>query len=328
MTDNASVAEMRRIRPWIAALLTFLGWGVGFYYARRTRMALLWAFAPVVVSLILGAAVLAYMLNFTHAPSVVGDVQPWMLDVANLGLTAIVAALAWRAAAKQREVVRASPVRLLGYLAIWLVPFALVLVPMSVRFFYMQPFRIPAGSMEPALHVGDFVLVSKSSYGYGPYSTAPLIGLIQRNENESRAPARGDIAIFRPTSEPERDFVKRVVGLPGDRIQMINGVLHINASPVQLEALGSTEVSSYDGATQIVQAYRETLPNGVSYTILDAGVTELDNTREYIVPPDHYFMMGDHRDNSADSRIFVGMVPIDSFVGRVDHIVRPSNDGN
>lgn len=317
MTAESEQPRIRRVRPWIAALLTFLGWGLGFYYARRSRSAVIWAFAPVMVGLVLALGVWAYFLRAEHLPSFFRDMQPWMMDAANLALTAVVAIFAWIAAARQREVPRASPVRLLGYLAIWLAPFLVMLVPMSVRFFYMQPFRVPAGSMEPTLHVGDFMLVSKASYGYGPYSTAPFLGLVQRDPNDVRAPQRGDVAVFRPVSEPDRDFVKRVIGLPGDRIQMIGGVLHINGVAVTLESLGAVMTDAGEG-----QSYRETLPNGVNYVVLDMGDTELDNTREFVVPEGNYFVMGDHRDNSADSRVtFVGFVPVENFIGRVDRIV-------
>jgi signal peptidase I len=236
--------------------------------------------------------------------------------------SAPVAVIAAMATAKRREVEKSSPLRLIGYLLIWLLPQLMSeALGMSARL-YMHPFRIPSGNMEPTLHVGDFVVVSKTSYGLGPYSTAPWVGLIQRDPADIRAPALGDIAVFRPPSEPDRDFVKRVVGLPGDRIQMIEGVLHINGAPVKLEPLAPVEiVTPYDGV-QYVPAYRETLPNGVSYVVLDMGVTELDNTRVFVVPDGHYFLMGDHRDNSDDSRRSVRFVPIENFVGRVDHIVR------
>lgn len=324
---NNAQADTRRVRPWIAALLTFLGWGLGFYYARRTRAALWWAFGSFALSLILGLTALIYLLTARSIPEIFSS-QPWILDVFNLALSSLVAIIAWTATSRRREVERASPVRLFGYLAIWLVPIlASLVVAMSLRFFYMQPFRIPSGNMEPTLHVGDFVVVSKSSYGYGPYSTAPFVGLIQRDPPSARAPERGDIAVFRPLHEPDRDFVKRIVGLPGDRIQMFDGVLHINGAPVRLEPLAPVEiVSPYDGV-QSVEAFRETLPNGVSYTVLDAGETELDNTREFVVPADRYFLMGDHRDNSDDSRRSVGYVPVENFVGRVDHIVRGGGGG-
>lgn len=325
---NNTQANTRHVRPWIAALLTFLGWGVGFYYARRTRAAIWWAVAGVVIGLLLGVGVLGYMLATHTAPVFISDpAGPLWLVAAGLATSGVVGAIAWVDTARRTEVERGSPLRLVGYLAIFLLPIlASETLSHGLRFFYVHPFRIPSGAMEPTLHVGDFVIVSKSSYGYGPYSTAPLVGLIQRDPASIRAPERGDIAVFRPRHEPDRDFVKRVVGLPGDHIQMVRGVLHINGAPVRLEPLAPVEiVSPYDGV-QSVEAFRETLPNGVSYTVLDAGETELDNTREFVVPAGNYFVMGDHRDNSDDSRRSVGYVPIENFIGRVDHIVR-SNGG-
>jgi signal peptidase I len=188
---------------------------------------------------------------------------------------------------------------------------------MVLRFTIAQPFRIPSGSMQPTLEVGDYIVVTKWSYGYGRYSFAPLEGLLPQGRLFGSQPHRGDVVVFRPTPEPDRDFIKRLVGLPGDRIQVIDGLLHINGQPVERESLGVVDFENEDGAIERLQAYRETLPEGVSFTVFDRGITELDNTREYVVPDGHYFMMGDDRDNSADSRVpgVVGFVPYDNLVG-------------
>lgn len=194
---------------------------------------------------------------------------------------------------------------------------------MVLRFTIAQPFRIPSGSMQPTLEVGDYIVVTKWSYGYGRYSFAPLEGLLPHGRLFASQPNRGDVVVFRPPPEPDRDFIKRLIGLPGDRIQVIDGVLHINGEAVQRESLGLVEFENEDGNIERLQAYRETLPNGASYTMFDRGVTELDNTRVYVVPEDHYFMMGDDRDNSADSRVpsVVGYVPYDNLVGPAQFIV-------
>ena len=194
---------------------------------------------------------------------------------------------------------------------------------MLLRFTIAQPFRIPSGSMQPTLEVGDYIVVTKWSYGYGRYSFAPLEGLLPHGRLFSHQPERGDVVVFRPPPEPDRDFIKRLIGLPGDRIQVVDGVLHINGQAVQRESLGVQDFANEDGVIERIQAYRETLPNGVSYTTFDRGVTELDNTRVYVVPEGHYFMMGDDRDNSADSRVpsVVGYVPFDNFVGPAQFIV-------
>jgi signal peptidase I len=196
------------------------------------------------------------------------------------------------------------------------------LMLLSVRFVALQPFRQPSGSMQPTHRVGCYFVVAKWSYGYSRYSFAPFHDLFPRGRWLARAPERGDVVVFRPAPEPDRDFVKRLIGLPGDRIQMIEGVLHINGEGVQREALGLMQIDS-DGMVERIPAFRETLPNGVSYVTLDRTPTsELDNTRVYVVPEGHYFMMGDDRDNSADSRVpsYVGYVPYDNLIGRVAHV--------
>ena len=123
--------------------------------------------------------------------------------------------------------------------------------------------------------------------------------------------------------EPDRDFIKRLIGLPGDRIQVIDGVLNINGVPVRREPAGSISFKDENGITESIPAFRETLPNGVTYTTFDRGQTELDNTRVFTVPPNNYFMMGDDRDNSADSRVpsVVGFVPYDNLVGPAQFVV-------
>ncbi len=196
---------------------------------------------------------------------------------------------------------------------------------MVLRFTIAQPFRIPSGSMQPTLAVGDYIVVTKWSYGYGRFSFAPLEGLLPHGRLFGSAPDRGDVVVFRPVPEPDRDFIKRVIGLPGDRIQMIDGALHINGEAVQRELLGMTdECPESNGMGRQVASYRETLPNGVSYLTCDKiERSELDNTRVYEVPEGHYFMMGDDRDNSADSRVpsVVGYVPYDNLVGPAQFVV-------
>jgi signal peptidase I len=224
----------------------------------------------------------------------------------------------------------ASPASTPAMAAFWenvrTILYALALA-MVLRFTIAQPFRIPSGSMQPTLQVGDYIVVTKWSYGYGRFSFAPLEGLLPHGRLFAHAPNRGDVIVFRPPPEPDRDFIKRLIGLPGDHIQMIDGVLHINGVAVQRERVGPTQdcpdsdapnSSEYSRPATI---YRETLPNGVSYLTCEKGMTELDNTREYVVPPDNYFMMGDDRDNSDDSRRLVGFVPSEYLVGPAQVIV-------
>lgn len=193
---------------------------------------------------------------------------------------------------------------------------------MILRFTIAQPFRIPSGSMQPTLEVGDYIVVTKWSYGYGRYSFAPLEGLLPQGRVFARRPERGDVVVFRPPPEPDRDFIKRVIGLPGDRIQVNEGVLYINGNAVERELLGPTaDCPGENGVATNAIAYRERLPNGVSYITCDRGVYELDNTRVFVVPENNYFMMGDDRDNSDDSRRSVGYVPFDNLVGPAQFVV-------
>jgi signal peptidase I len=158
--------------------------------------------------------------------------------------------------------------------------------------------------MIPTLLVGDYLFVSKTAYGYSKFSfpggIVPVEGRIWEG-----APKRGDVVVFRPPGEPETDFIKRVIGLPGDRVQMRNGILNINGEPVQRQRIEDF-VDPDDPLARPVPQYLETLPGGVTHPILEAegDLGTLDNTPVYVVPPDHYFMMGDNRDRSNDSRMW------------------------
>jgi signal peptidase I len=190
-----------------------------------------------------------------------------------------------------------------------------------IRVGLFQPFNIPSGSNMPTLLIGDYLFVSKYSYGYSHYSL-PFSPPIFTGRILSRPVDRGDVVVFRLPKDDSTDYVKRVVGLPGDRIQMIGGVLNINGQPVKRERIEDF-TSDEDGAPQPIRQYRETLPNGVTYTtlaLMEKGF--FDNTQVYTVPPDHYFMMGDNRDNSTDSRMLsaVGYVPYENIIGKAQII--------
>ena len=195
-----------------------------------------------------------------------------------------------------------------------------LILAMVIRTVLFQPFTIPSGSMMPTLLVGDYIFVNKFAYGYSKYSL-PFSPDIFSGRLFGADPKRGDIVVFRFPPNPEIDYIKRCIGLPGDHIQVTDGVLYVNGKPVPKVADG-TFTSDYKlnpGAD--VPVFRETLDNGKTYDTLDQSpVSRGDNTREFIVPEGHYFMMGDNRDNSLDSRFDVGFVPAENLVGRASVI--------
>jgi signal peptidase I len=190
-----------------------------------------------------------------------------------------------------------------------------------------EPFYVPSGSMEPTLLIGDALLASKYPYGYGTASLPIQINLPETGRVFGEPPKLGDVVVFRWPGDRSQAWVKRVVGLPGDRIQMRQGQLFINDRAASLKPDGIGEAEDDNGSVQPAHRYIETLPNGVSHAIFkirDNGW--LDNTPEVTVPPDHLFVMGDNRDNSADSRVpvregGVGLLPIDNLIGRADAVV-------
>jgi signal peptidase I len=200
-----------------------------------------------------------------------------------------------------------------------------------VRIFLYQPFNIPSGSMIPTLLIGDYVFVSKLSYGYSKYSfniDLPFLP-IRTNLFEGRIfgaePKRGDVIVFKWPRDNETDYIKRLVGLPRDHIQMVNGVLNINGQPVKRRQVEDFVERDENGVERRTRRFEEVLPNGVTYTTLDRFDNgEADNTNVFEIPENHYFMMGDNRDNSTDSRFMgsrgVGYVPRENLVGRADLI--------
>ncbi len=190
-----------------------------------------------------------------------------------------------------------------------------------------EPFYVPSGSMEPTLLIGDALLASKFPYGYGTSSLPIQINLPETHRVFSGTPKRGDVVVFRWPGDRSQAWVKRVVGLPGDRIQMRQGQLFINDRAASLKPDGIGEAEDDRGGSEPAYRYIETLPNGVTHAIFklrDNG--RLDNTPEVTVPTDRLFVMGDNRDNSADSRVpvregGVGLLPMDNLVGRADAVV-------
>jgi signal peptidase I len=233
--------------------------------------------------------------------------------------------------------------------------FWVVLIALLVRTFAYEPFSIPSGSMLPGLLVGDYLFVSKFSYGYSRYSF-PWSPKLFSGRMLSGTPERGDVVVFRLPTDPKIDYIKRVVGLPGDTVQVKAGRLHINGKMVERRRTGQVVVYEQEETTgryveRLYQVYAESLPAGPSaqgvrqhpiYERSDADFGS-DNTPEYAVPAGHYFMMGDNRDNSCDSRFsstynptgpggqrcgqIVGFVPFENFIGRAEFLYF-STDGS
>ena len=200
--------------------------------------------------------------------------------------------------------------------------FHALIIALVIRTFLFQPFNIPSGSMKETLLVGDYLFVSKYSYGYSHYSL-PLSPRLFSGRIWASPPDRGDVIVFRLPKDDSTDYIKRVIGLPGDRIQMIDGVVNINGVPVKRERIEDFIETHEEGRTTRIKRWRETLPNGVSYTTLDMVDNGFyDTTPVYNVPADQYFMMGDNRDNSTDSRVLsqVGYVPFENIIGRAQII--------
>jgi signal peptidase I len=198
-------------------------------------------------------------------------------------------------------------------------------IAMVVRVFFFQPFNIPSGSMKSTLLIGDYLFVSKLSYGYSrfsfPFSLNFFSGRVFASE-----PSRGDVVVFRLPHDESLDYIKRVIGLPGDEIQMKEGVLYINGNPipkVYKDDFANTECDPYFRHCRrvVYKRFEETLPEGVKYTVLDLEPDgDFDNTPVFKVPAGHYFMMGDNRDNSSDSRATVGYVPFENLIGKAEII--------
>ncbi|MBA4047990.1 MAG: signal peptidase I [Sphingomonas sp.] len=222
----------------------------------------------------------------------------------------------------------------------------LAIIFTALRSFAFAPFMIPSASMVPGLYVGDYLIVSKFSYGWSRHSL-PFSAPILSRRAFAALPARGDIAVFKAPPLAEQDYVKRVIGLPGDTIQMRGGQIILNGVAVPQQAAGdgvapvtagegcpTTMQVSQDGIVQCrYRRYRETLPGGKSYIVMDRGATAADNTALFTVPAGHLFMMGDNRDNSADSRFpavpgqGIGYVPVENLVGRAQFVFF-STDGS
>ncbi|EFL90658.1 signal peptidase I [Ahrensia sp. R2A130] len=199
-----------------------------------------------------------------------------------------------------------------------------LLLAVVLRTFLFQPFNIPSGSMKPTLLVGDYIFVSKWSYGYSkhsfPFSLGPFEGRVWEG-----IPERGDVVVFKYPNDTSKDYIKRVIGLPGDTVQMRDSVVYVNDKAV---TRGEQGVFVDEGSRRSTPIYIETQDSGRSYETIDFDPgTVADNTEAFVVPEAHYFFLGDNRDNSADSRFDVGMVPAENLVGKAQVIFLSLKDG-
>ena len=199
-----------------------------------------------------------------------------------------------------------------------------LLIAVGIRTFVVEPFNIPSGSMLPTLQIGDYLFVSKVAYGYS-YASFPFAPHVFSGRIPAWTPKQGDVAVFKWPGDDSTDYIKRVIGVPGDRIQVREGQLYINGTLVPRKPEGDY-LAEDRGQQTLTRLYEETLPDGVAHEILKmTDASEVNNTPEIAVPPGFLFVMGDNRDNSADSRVpvaagGVSLLPIENMVGKAEFI--------
>ena len=203
-----------------------------------------------------------------------------------------------------------------------------LLIAIFIRSFFFQPFYIPSSSMEPNLLVGDRLFVSKYTYGYSRHSFPFSPNLLNKRFLDKK-PSRGDIIVFKTPADDRTDYIKRLIGLPGDLIQFREGDLYLNENKIKRSKIDYPKRANCGGNTLNVNSYEETLPNGKKYIAIYRIDGTMQNTDKFLVPKNHYFFMGDNRDCSKDSRFLgdVGYVNFTNFVGKAK-IIFFSNDKN
>jgi len=296
----------------------FLQWGAGMFGGHASRVdmraVLAWGGVPFAIGLLI--CLVAFLaLKFSGTAGEPALITGFDVFAGALALWAIVATMLMYARVQGFGFWRAIVSAAIAWL---LVIFLALSVALGIRAFLYQPFNIPAGSMKPTLLVGDYIFASKYAYGYSHYSL-PFSPRLFSGRVLASEPQRGDVVVFRLPRDDGTDYVKRVVGLPGDQIQMQSGVLYINGEAVKRERVEDF-IDDDGGSGKGIRRWRETLPNGVTYTALDMVDNGYwDTTQVYHVPPGHYFTLGDNLDNSTDSRALsqVGYIPFENLIGRV-----------
>ncbi len=203
-----------------------------------------------------------------------------------------------------------------------------LIIAVLIRSFLFQPFYIPSSSMEPNLLVGDRLFVSKYSYGYSRHSL-PFSPNFSNKRFLINKPDRGDVIVFKTPYDNRTDYIKRLIGLPGDNIQIINGYFYLNNKKIKRKKINHISKINCGGEIMDVDYYEEELPNGIKYVVANRQVGTMQNSDLYVVPEDHYFFIGDNRDCSKDSRFLgsVGYVPFNNFVGKA-RVIFFSSDNN
>jgi len=299
MTQQTDQRETASRSRWSTALVSAFGGPFGgFLWIGAGRLA---------VATLVGGSAISLAIIYIGFPVLPGVDLAWAANLSGIGLMILWVALIVPFAS------RFKPDRWYAH-GFWVLVLVFLSSPvpaMVIRLFLFQPFSIPSGSMVPTLQEGDYLFVSKFAYGYSRYSVPfgllPIEGRIFGAE-----PKRGDVVVFKFPPDPSMDYIQRIVGLPGDKVQMVDGLLRINDAAVGLQDAGTF---SYEGRPAKLQ--RETLPGGVSHFVLDLTDNSIgDNTRVFEVPEGHYFVLGDNRDNASDSRFAVGFVPYENLVGK------------
>jgi len=297
-------------KPWAAVVVTFvLAPMGGLFYLGKGALGLLYGAAYFVAAFL--AALAAHY----------GDFDLSLKHCMMLGALTLTVVAAGHCFVVAKKAQGAVPVQWFArWYFLFVLLFAQTVIPHLMRSFLFEPFNIPSGASLPNLKVGDHLFVSKYAYGYSRYSF-PVDVPVDEGRWFFTPPKRGDIAVLKLPTDPRVNYIKRIVGLPGDRIQVKGGILHINDRPVDRERVGEyTRQDSLQREPKVTPQFRETLPNGATYFILEETDQALmDNTPVYEVPAGHYFAMGDNRDRTRDSRFLqdVGYIPEENLVGRL-----------